>query len=179
MRPPRFLGPEFCSDFAIRKAFPGEDGHCPALLSCVPTDENSVDCLGICSEILDVCVAWDGAAHGLPVGDDHGGGFDDRARPTELLCSADLNAAGVEGDSAGLNLFDGHAAVFRFLSEFVRELDEVDEVCVEECDSGAARVDDLTTAKIEAVPVEEFEQGGDGENGRCAFGPFGRGWRLG
>ena len=71
------------------------------------------------SEILDVGITWNGASHGLPVRDDHGGALDDCPRPTELLCPADLNAAGVERDSPGLNLLDGHAAVLRFLAVFV------------------------------------------------------------
>lgn len=50
----------------------------------------------------------------------------------------------------------------------------MDEVCVKEGDAATARVDDLPAAEIEAVPVEEVQESGDGENGGCAFCPCGR-----
>jgi len=43
VRPPRFSGPNYCGDFPIREAFPGKNGHYPALLSGVAADENAVD----------------------------------------------------------------------------------------------------------------------------------------
>ena len=118
-------------------------------------DKNAVDGLAFRSEVLDIGVARDGAAHCLPVGNDHGWSFNDRPCPTEFLRPANLDAAGVERDAAGLNLFNGHAAVFWFFAEFVGQLDEMDEVCVEEGDATASWVNDLLAAEVEAIPVEE------------------------
>jgi hypothetical protein len=109
----------------------------------VAADENAVDGLAFRSEILNIGVAWNGASHGLSVGDDHGRSLNDGARPTEFLRAAEFNSAGIEHDAAGLNLLDGHAAVLRFFAVFVGQLDEVDEVCVEERDSAASRVCDF------------------------------------
>ncbi|MGD0096216.1 MAG: hypothetical protein ABSB60_06950 [Terracidiphilus sp.] len=121
------------------------------------TDQNPIDGLNLSPKILDVCVAWIGAAQGLPVGDDHGGALDDLARPTQFLRPANLNAAGIEGDPAGLNLFNGHAAVLRFLPEFVDKFDEVDEIRIQKGDSTASRIHDLPAAEIAAIPVEEVQ----------------------
>ena len=142
------------------------------------TDENPIDGLAFSSKIPDISVAGDGAAHRLPVWNDHGRAFDDEACPTELLGSADLNAAGIESDSSGLNLLDGHAAVLGFLAVFVGELDEVDEIRVQERYVTTSRIDDLFATEIEAIPVEEIQQRCDGENGRCAVGPCARTLRF-
>lgn len=173
-RPPRFLGPEYCGDLPVREALPWEDRYGPALLASVAANQYPVYRLRFRSEIFDIGVTGNGASHGLPVGNDHGWGFDDRTRPTEFLRSANLNAAGVEGDPAGLNLFNGHAAILRFLAVFVRQLDEVNEVRVQEGDTVASRVHDLPAAEVETIPFEEVQKGGDGENGRRAFCPCGR-----
>lgn len=173
-RPPRFLGPKYSRYLPVCESFPGEDGHGPAFLAGVSADQNPIDRLDFRSEILNVGVAGNGASHGLPVGNDHGWAFDDRACPTEFLCSANLDAAGVEGDPAGENLLNGHAVVLRFLAVFVRQLDEVNEVRVQEGDPAASRVHDSSAAEILVIPVEEVQQRGDLENGWCAFCPCGR-----
>jgi len=104
VRPPRFSGPKYRGDFPVRESFLWKNRHCPPLFSGVPTDENPVDVLALRSEVFDIGVARDGASQGLPVGNDHCWTFDDWARPTEFLCSADLNAAGGEGDAVGRRL---------------------------------------------------------------------------
>ena len=122
MRPPRFLWPDYVRDLPIRESLPWEGRYGPALLPGVAADENPIDGLGFCSEILDIGVARDGATHGLPVGDDHRWSLNDRPSPTKFLRSAKLDSAGVEGYPPGLNLLDGHAAVLRFPSEIVSQL---------------------------------------------------------
>lgn len=142
-------------------------------------DQNPIDGLEHRAKILDVCVTGNGAAQGLPVGNNQSRAFDDCARPTEFLCSANLKPLGIEGDSPGLNLLDGHAPILWFLSVFVRELDEVDEVSFQERNAATSRVDDFLSAEVEAVPNEQVDEHRDRKEGGCALRPCGRGRRVG
>lgn len=136
--------------------------------------QDSIHRLGFRSEVLDIGVARNSAAHRLPVGDDHRWAFNNRARPTQFLRSLNLKAGGVEGDSARLNLLDGHTAILRLLAIFVGEFDEMDEIRVEKRDSTSSRVQCPLPAEVEAIPVEEVEQSCDGQKGGPALGPLGR-----
>ena len=117
-------------------------------------DQNPINWLRFASKVLDIGVAGDGASHGLPVGNNHLWAFDDRTRPTEFLRASNLYAAGVEEYPAGENLFNGHAAILRFLAVFVRQFDEVNEIRIQEGDAIAARVHNLLAAEVEVIPVE-------------------------
>jgi hypothetical protein len=52
-------------------------------------------------------------------------------------------------------LFDGHAAVLWLFAVLVRQLDEMDEIRIQECDADASWIDNLPPTKVKTIPGEE------------------------